>query len=365
MIDLANAFHKNNHQVSLVTGRLVVRNKPLASEIKLLKICRYNRRNTFMRLLTWSFGSLQMLLLIWFKLKKQKLIIVSNPPFAPLLPLLFKNPFYLLIFDIYPDALIEKQLFSSNSNFIKAWQKLNRKVFMRADRIITLTEGMRNLLGNYVDINNVEVINIWSNNDYLKPIDPSTNPFIIKNKLLNKFIVLYSGNLGFTGHIEKLVDVAFALKEHHNILFLIIGEGPKAREIEYSAKKLQLNNLKLLPLQPVSDIPWSLASADIAVVTLGKNFSKLAIPSKFYDYLSVAAPILCLGSKNSELEEVISSNRCGACFEPENIDEISSYILRLYNNNIELKDLSEKALLTSKKFSIDNIKLFFDQNTNH
>ncbi len=107
---------------------------------------------------------------------------------------------------------------------------------------------------------------------------------------------MYSGNIGLSGDVEVLIDVAEKIRRD-DIIFLIIGDGAKKQMIREKAEKLVLKNIIFLPWQPADELPFSLSSASIAVVSLGVKTSRLAVPSKLYNCLSVGAPLLCLTSK--------------------------------------------------------------------
>ncbi len=79
-----------------------------------------------------------------------------------------KQIFYLHL-DVYPDAFVEFNLLSKDSFLVKLWSKVNRKVFPSAEKIYTLTEGMKDRLSNYVDPNKIKVVPVWSDNNFLKP----------------------------------------------------------------------------------------------------------------------------------------------------------------------------------------------------
>lgn len=49
----------------------------------------------------------------------------------------------------------------------------------------------------------------------------------IQHQLTEKFVVMYSGNLGITHDIESIVLTAEILKENTAIQFVIIGDGAK------------------------------------------------------------------------------------------------------------------------------------------
>ena len=146
MIDTINVHVPHYASITLITGKIIQRQTPLHPSVKVQKIVPYDRSSTLKRLFTWFWGTLQILWLIAIKHRGATLFLVSNPPFAPLLPLVLRNPFKLLIYDVYPDALTEYKIFKSTSGFIKLWKWANRKVFGRAVSIFTLSEGMKNVM---------------------------------------------------------------------------------------------------------------------------------------------------------------------------------------------------------------------------
>ena len=357
MIDLANAYHEAGYLVTLITGRLVQRDKPLAYNVQLKKIIRYNRSGTFKRILTWGWGTLQILVLVWLKYRKTHLIIVSNPPFAPLLPLFLKNPFSLLIYDVYPDTLTESGVFSRNSYLVKSWENANKRVFFQADRIITLTAGMKSLVDKYSGGKKVEVIPVWTDNQFLKPVRKEENRFILGNRLSGKFVVMYSGNIGFTHEVHIMLDLA-EMTDDQEILFLIVGDGNNKELIQKRIFEKQLSNCILLPLQNPEDLPYSLSAADIAVITLNKVASKLSVPSKTYNFLSVGATLLCISGSDSELKNLVDHYKVGACFNSDQFEEMKKFILEVKKHPEKKYFFSENAIKASRDFGLENIQKF-------
>lgn len=357
MIDIANAFVEKGYRVSLITGRLVKRNIPLNESVKISKILKYNRKNTLMRLFSGSFASVQIVFLLWTKYRKKNLLIVSNPPVAPLIPLVTSNKFSLLIYDIFPDALINFKVFKKNSFLIQKWETLNKKIYNKAEKVFTITEGMKNVLTKYVDDKNIKVVPIWTDNNFLKPINKHLNPFVKKNGLEGKFTVLYSGSLGAASNTSVLVDIAEQVKDS-NIQFVIIGEGTLKNKLFDKVKERSIQNCKFLPWQEVSDLPFSMASADLSVVSIGNNASKLAIPSKLFNYLSVGSPILCLSDRNSDVAKLVNRHVVGVNFEPKQISEIVSFINSISNDKLKLEQMRKNALTTSGLFTSENAYSF-------
>ncbi|MBN1414286.1 MAG: glycosyltransferase family 4 protein [Bacteroidales bacterium] len=209
----------------------------------------------------------------------------------------------------------------------------------------------------YSDGKRCEVIPIWTDNEFLKPVPADKNPFITEYNLQKKFIVLYSGSIGESSGVDYLVEAASTI-DNKNILFLIIGEGSKKQAIYKKIKVLGLDNCVLLPWQEVSVLPYSLASANLAVVTLSGKSSNHAIPSKLFNYMSVGSPILCLADPESDLGKLVTEEGIGKCFDPEMKREIAGFILQIFNNPEEARMFGNNALKASKKYTSDNVNRF-------
>lgn len=357
MIDIINTYAESGYSCSLITGRLVERSNPLHPSVEISKIIRYNRNSVLKRLFTWICATIQIIILVKVKYRKSKLFIVSNPPLAPLVPLLAGNPYRILIFDIYPDAIIDSGLSSESSFLMRLWKTANSKAFKGAERIFTITDSMQAVLQNYAGNKPVEVIPMWTDNRFLRRVEPLDNPFFKNHNLEGKFVVLYSGNIGMTGHVDTLLEIAEGFKRQ-DIAFLFIGEGAKKRWLEKRVTELALANVIILPWQPAKELAFSLSSASLAVVGIDQKASRLAMPSKLLSYLSVGAPVLCLADVETDLAKFVSKYRVGYTFSPSQKKETTRLIEWLMNNPDECRQLSRNALIASGEFTCANAAKF-------
>lgn len=357
MIDLANAYHQAGYRVSLIAGRLVKRDTELFDGVGFYKIIRYNKATTFRRLYTWVLATLQIWYLINTKFRNHKILFVTNPPLAPLLSLFVPNQTSVLIYDVFPDALVDAGFLSSKSVLNSLWKTMNSKAFSKADTVFTISEGMKSVLTQYVSDSKIKVVPIWVDNEFLRPVQVEENIFIRNNGLAGKFIVLYSGNLGKTGDVECMIELAKQTIDE-DIQYVIIGEGVKRASIEKSIVENRLSNCTLLPWQSAEMLPYSLSAASLAVVSLGKNTSKIAMPSKLYGYLAVGAPVLSLADCDSELARIVNKYNFGQNFEPKSIDEIVKFIVSLKSDKRLSVKFSTNALNTSKNFTKENVQYF-------
>jgi len=349
-VDVANAFAEKYNEVVVMYGRNRITDRQFNEKIKIQKTIAYNRTNQAKRLFTWGLCAIHLFFLILFKYRNYSILYYTNPPMAYINSIFFKNRFGIVVFDTYPDAL--KLIGLNENNLIyKWWININNKVFLKAEKIITLSVGMKEQLTKYVNESKIKVVSIWPASEGFKPISKNENKFIRGNGFENKFIVLYSGNMGLGHQLEVLIEVADNLKEKEDILFLFVGEGAKKSLLMQMVTQMQLTNVTFLTWQDADILPHSLASGDIAVVALEPEATHASVPSKTFNYLAVGAPLLGLGNAGSELEKIIVNNNLGYYVINKNVNQITKYILDVkLSDNLKNK-FSENAIKTAAKYT--------------
>lgn len=359
--DIANAYSEAGFEVIVMTSRNSQETikRDLQPGIELSSVISYNKTSSLKRILTWLVGAIQM----WFKIglshRGCSVLYVSNPPLAPLLPLVLKNKFSLLIWDIYPDVLVSQRVVAEDSFIAKRWKKANKKVYNKAERVFTISDGMKECLSEYVNVDKIKIIPLWPDNTNLQRIDKSQNLFIKDNRLEGKFIVMYSGNIGNTHRMDVLVDVAKNIQDK-DIIFVLIGEGGKKKIIEQRISEECVDNILMLPYQPYNFLSHSLSAADIAVITLDTQSSSMSVPSKTLNMMSLGTPLLCIASPKSELGNIVRNYSVGDIFEPEDVTGITDFVLKLKINDSVRKQYAENSLKASKDFSPENAKMFIE-----
>jgi glycosyltransferase involved in cell wall biosynthesis len=233
----------------------------------------------------------------------------------------------------------------------------NRKMFNNAAHVFTLSDGMKDQLKYISRHEQVKVVPVWTNTTFFSDISRQKNIFIKNNQLEGKFIVGYSGNLGKTHPVEKILEIAEYLKENKDIQFLIIGGGEKKEALQKIQRAKQLPNLKILDFQETKIFPHVLASMHIGVVTLETNAKDLSVPSKTFDLMSAGKPILSIAGKDSELATIITTNQIGQNFdEKASIKEMAAYILKLKRNLDIYAEISRNSKENSLRYTQENAK---------
>ena len=360
MVDIVNAFVNSGKydKVELFAGEIHIRPSVPDKSVHVIKTVKYNKSSTLRRLLSWTGAFLHLLFVVWFRGRNCELFLVSNPPLTTFVPLFTRKKYSILIYDLYPDSLFSQGFVKKNSFIAKWWAKKNRKVFAKANHVFTISDDMKRTVAQYTDETSISVVYNWAHNEHLMPVAKTENSFLKEHGLADKFIVLYSGNMGMTHDIDVLVDVANALKESSKIHFLFIGEGAKKVIIEKKIADYQLKNCTVLPFQPLEVLPYSMGAADIAVVTTDANQTGLSVPSKTYSYLSVGAVLLCLADKNSELGRMVVDNNIGACFNRSELGEMVSFVSEMASDSQKLEQCKKNSRKLSMDYTPENAKQY-------
>lgn len=364
-IDIANAFSLKGYETTLLTGQVEKTYADIEPSVKMSKLKSYNRSSGLKRMLTWTSYFVQAFFKLLFSNHKQHLLLVSNPPFGPFLGLffnkLFGQPYSVLVYDIYPDALVNFNVFKENSFVVKTWKKLNRSLFNNAEKVITISDSMSETIKPYYGRHeNLIMIPNWVNSEFIKPIPKNKNWFIEKYNLQDKIVVLYSGNLGITHDLESIVEAARILYEVKEIQFVIIGDGAKKEKLEQLVQQYKLDNVLMLPFQDAEVIPFSMTSSDISIVTLAKGAATLSVPSKTYYMMASGAAMIALAQKESELSQLIGKYKLGRTVEPDQPNELANTILELTRDKQLLTELKSNALKASGDFTPANAEKYVE-----
>ncbi len=327
----------------------------LNENIIVVPIYPYNKKSTATRFVSWITGFFQLLFMIKLRYRSYELFISSNPPLATLLPLFCNNRASLLIYDVYPDGLVSGGFITKKNFLYRFWSYLNKKAYLKAEQVISITEGMSKLLENYTHRNKITHIPVWADRKIFDFQSNGVNRFQEKHGLENKFIVMYSGNMGKNHALESLVRVAENLRHHDNMHFVIAGEGWKKKIVEEMVEDLQLKNCTVLSYMPEELFISSLYGIDMGVISLGEDTSKIAIPSKTFNLLAAGKPLLCFADKQSDLGNLVKKYNVGETFAHDEIDEATDFVKSLSESGIDRqKQFSGNAGNASKNYSYKN-----------
>lgn len=358
-IGFCNAFAEKFQDVNLITGSIHTQGETLQENVSVTYINKWVERPAKKKVLSYAIGCWKIFWLLLTKYRKHEVFFVSLPPMAYLINLIVPNRFSMVIWDVYPDVFKITGV-KESSLFYRFWAYLNKKSFNKAYRLFTIGDKMADLLEKYVNREKIIIQPIWSIFQQNERLSKDQNPFINTHQLQDKFIVQYSGNIGLTHKVEVVVQLAELLKDNKNILFQIIGRGPRVPVLQKLVEEKKLPNCTFLPFQTDEMFPYSLSATDLGIVILDELTSKGSVPSKSYNLMSYGIPALYIAGKDSELNSYASKYGYAECYTENELEAARDFILDLSNNKTKWENLSANAIKASSLFRRDNADKFVD-----
>jgi len=261
------------------------------------------------------------------------LLIAVSPPFgagvaAAIVRHVKKIPLWLHVQDLQVDAG-QAVGFLRGRWLVSALTALERWVLRRADLVSTISAAMRDrVLAKGLAPEHVALFPNWVDTEVMRPV-PKETSFRREQGLTGKFVILYAGNIGIHQGLDSLVSAAEQLKENKRIQFLLIGEGNYREALAGKLKDKNLENIKLLPLQPKERLPEVLASADAGVVMETRRMANLSMPSKILNQMACGRPLIVVTAPQTALGLLIAEKKCGVVVPPGNADLLALAALNL------------------------------------
>ncbi len=312
--------------VAVLTGHPDTLAKGSTEQVRLYPAATYRRGSFFRRALSWLHYAWQAFWWLGRWDTEIPVLLFSNPPILCWVGYLLKKlrgqRYAVMVHDIYPDVLVKIAGFAPGHPLIRLWNALNRRAYENAEVVMTLGEYMAAALERQFDprrtpLGRVEVIYPWVDTEKIHPLPKAENPFARQHQQVDKFTVMYSGNMGLGHDIETMLAAAQLLRENERIHFMFIGAGPKWELVAQTIQEQQLSNVTLLPWQPEETLPYSLSCADVALVSLEPGMEGLAVPSKAIYAIGAGAYLLLFASGENDISAWIERYAFGTVLPPD------------------------------------------------
>lgn len=290
--------------------------------------------------------------------ERPDVIIGSSPhPFAALAAWRqarrFKVPFWLELRDLWPQALVDMGGFGESHPAVRAMRLLERFLYRKAAKIIILAEGSRDylvamgvpeekifFLPNGVRLSDFPALGGGARQARGGGGDDAGDEGAAGKEQraqarqrygMEGFTVVYTGAHGPANALETVLGAAQVLREgnHHDICFLLVGDGPAKADLRRVAGDRRLENVRFLDPVPKAEIPDLLAAADAAVITLRdvSAFAYAVSPNKLFDYLAAGRPVLA--AIPGAMAEMVARAGAGLAVQPEDPAALAAAVLEL------------------------------------
>lgn len=244
--------------------------------------------------------------------------------------------------DIYPDVAVNLGVIREGW-VARGVRSLLHAAYRRAERVIVLSRDMRNLLvASGIPEQQICCIPNWTDTNRIVPLKHH-NEFRVRQGLDDRFVVMYSGNMGLSQRLEHVLTAAARLSERENIAFVFVGDGAARRQLEDTVARQGLRNVRFLPYQPKDELACSLSAADLHVVTVDPRLSQCMMPSKLYGILASGTAVLTIAAPQSELCEVVERAGVGLAAPPDDTEALTDAILWGAAHRDELEAMGIRA----------------------
>jgi colanic acid biosynthesis glycosyl transferase WcaI len=249
------------------------------------------------------------------------MIYATSPPLfvgasGVLVSRLKRVPLIFEVRDIWPESAVALGELS-NPTAIKWATWLEQSCYAHAQKIIVVTHGIRSrLMQRGIPPEKLAVVPNGANTELFRFNAEARDRIRSQLHLEGKFIAVYAGIHGIAQGLETVVEAAGLLREQSDVHIVLIGDGPKKKELVNVVQQLGLSNLTLVPEQPRHLIPEYLSAADVALVPLRKiELFNSALPSKMFDAWACQLPVLL--SVSGEARNLLESCDGGLFIPPE------------------------------------------------
>lgn len=221
-------------------------------------------------------------------------------------------PFILEVRDLWPDSAIEMGLVR-DAKTIAVARRMERFCYRAADRIIALTEGIRDgIIAQGIPPERIELITNGVDLDIGAEVEPAAVP--VPDTAV---VAMYVGAHGTYSSLGTLLDAAEHLRDTPDARIVLVGSGDQKAGLVEDAGRRGLDNVVFIDPVPKREVPSWLARADMCILPYeDRELFAGALPNKIFDYLGAARPIIA-SAPEGEVTAVVRAADCGLCTAPE------------------------------------------------
>lgn len=307
--------------------------------IRVPEFSKSNKISRVKNILAYFFGAM----IATFKVGKMDYIYsISQPPILGGLIGVWgkwiKNAKYIYnIQDFNPEQTMAVG-YSKNKLVLNAMMWFDKFSCKRADKVIVVGRDMVDTLKSRFKGKKVPkhaFINNWIDEKEIYPL-PLDNEKVISFKrkygLENKYVIMYSGNIGLYYDLENLMHVIKKFKDRDEVVFAFVGEGSILDKLVLYKDKYTLKNVTFIPYQEKSDLVYSLNAGDTHWCLNAKGIKGVSVPSKLYGIMAAGKPVLGMLEESSEARLIIEGTNCGLVCEPGDYESVEKNVKWFIDN---------------------------------
>lgn len=365
LCDLAEALAARGWEATVLTTAEA--GEPKNSTRRGVRIVRagaaLSRKSTILRAVSYAFMLPWLLVRALLLRRTDYAVTMTDPPMlaalGPMLQFFKRNKVVHWAQDLYPEVAEELGVLPRSAALSNLLRLISTGSLVRADAVVSIGRCMSSrLAARGIPFKKIANIPNWS--PPVSPVDRANNPLRRQLGLEGAFVVGYSGNMGLAHDFDTVLGAAERLRGQR-VVFLMVGSGPRRREVEAAAAARGLKNMLFLPPHPAERLSEGLCAADAHLVTMGPNLCGLVVPSKFYGVLAAGRPCLFVGPPECEAARAIRETGAGATFLPGESAKLAGAILDWAGDPAEHAAACRRARVAGAASTAQNAASEFDE----
>lgn len=315
--------------------------------IKRLKYIQVNRVGTIGRLINYFSFTFKAWLKTSYLRNYKAVIVYSNPPVLPIVPLKAKSKYgtkiVFVAYDVYPEVAYASQSITPNGMISRVMNYINSRLYNRVDCVVAMTDEMKEFLLNHrtgISEDRIVTIANWAHEKESLPDHEAYERFGYKD---GQFVVSYFGNMGTCQDVATMMDAAGLLKDDDRVRFLIIGHGNKKDMVKRRINEDGLSNVQLLDYLTGRDFQQAVSISSCCIVSLEKGLIGTCAPSKYYSYLQGGHPVLAVVEKDSYLAREVEREQIGYSIELGDGKALRDAIINMLERPEILTEMGKRA----------------------
>lgn len=225
----------------------------------------------------------------------------------------------------------------------KLLTQLEKRGYLLADRVVSVSSKMKNVLSKEYLINEEKITVIHNG------IDLNTFKYIKMEKIANS--LLFVGRLHKIKGIEFLLDAIKIVKSKiPSVKLYIIGDGDLKEKIERIIQENSLSeNVELLGMLPQKElVNWYNKTEIFILPSLFEGFGIVVLEA-----MACGTPVII--TKGCGAVDVVQNMENGVIIEPQNSIELANSILNLMENNGLMEKIRSNGIKSIQDYDWDII----------
>jgi putative colanic acid biosynthesis glycosyltransferase WcaI len=360
--ELSREWVQRGHKVSVVTGfahhptgvkasadrwRVTSRESKDGIDVVRCYVWATANKGIAKRMISYAIFMISAILIGALRVRSPDLVIATSPQLlcglaGYVLAKRFRVPFVLEVRDLWPESILAVEAMKQN-RMVRSLKRLARFLYETATLIVTVGDGYKKEIHERygIPLERMQVVANGIDSSLFVP-GPRKNEIRSEYRWGNLFVVLYVGTHGMAHALHVVLEAADQLRSHDDIFFVFVGEGAEKENLVRLASEKRLTNVQFIDQQPRQRLPLFYSACDIGLVPLRKTkLFQSVLPSKIFEYLGMAKPILM--SVDGESRYLLEDAGAGWYVPPEDSLALCDAVMKAFHNQDELRRMGMRG----------------------